>query len=192
MRYILALIIAVPLLAVSLEADAGLVEDLRSGKSDVKTVPGSVNRIVGPAKAFRTLKSKPDFKAMVVANTSGYGSYYNWSASSAEDAIHRAMAYCQSESFGCGVYAVGDQVVMGDSQAELADAIEAYNLKVSGNTKKETPANDTSSEAETEAEPIDEDDPLEAKLEKLNKLLEKGLITEEEAAAKRAKLLEDL
>ena len=36
------------------------------------------------------------------------------------------------------------------------------------------------------------DDPLEAKLEKLQRLLEKGLITEEEAAAKRAKLLEDL
>ena len=33
---------------------------------------------------------------------------------------------------------------------------------------------------------------LTAKLEKLKKLLEKGLITEEEAAAKRAKLLEDL
>jgi hypothetical protein len=38
MRYIIALIIALPLLAMSLEADAGLVEDLRSGKSDVKTV----------------------------------------------------------------------------------------------------------------------------------------------------------
>ena len=36
------------------------------------------------------------------------------------------------------------------------------------------------------------DDPLEAKLEKLQRLLEKGLVTEEEAAAKRAKLLEDL
>ena len=36
------------------------------------------------------------------------------------------------------------------------------------------------------------DDPLEAKLEKLQRLLEKGLITEEEAAAKRAKLLGDL
>jgi hypothetical protein len=35
-------------------------------------------------------------------------------------------------------------------------------------------------------------DPLEAKLEKLKKLFERGLITEEEAAAKRAKLLEDL
>ena len=80
---------------------------------------------------------------------------------------------------------------MGDSQEELADAIEAYNLKVSGNTKKETPANDTSSEAEAEVKPIDEDDPLEAKLEKIKKLLKKGLITKEEAAAKRAKLLED-
>ena len=38
MHYILALIIAVPLLAMSLEADAGLVEDLRSGKSNVKPV----------------------------------------------------------------------------------------------------------------------------------------------------------
>jgi cytochrome c-type biogenesis protein CcmH/NrfG len=36
------------------------------------------------------------------------------------------------------------------------------------------------------------DDPLEAKLEKLQKLLDKGLITEEEAAEKRAKILEDL
>ena len=39
---------------------------------------------------------------------------------------------------------------------------------------------------------VEDDDPLEVKLEKLKKLLEKGLITEEEAAAKRAKLLEDL
>jgi len=31
-----------------------------------------------------------------------------------------------------------------------------------------------------------------SRLEKLKKLLEKGLITEEEAAAKRAKLLENL
>ena len=39
---------------------------------------------------------------------------------------------------------------------------------------------------------VEDDDPLEAKLEKLKKLLEMGLITEEEAAVKRAKLLEDL
>jgi hypothetical protein len=39
MRILLALIIALPLLmAVSLEDDSGLVEDLPSGKSDVKTV----------------------------------------------------------------------------------------------------------------------------------------------------------
>ena len=44
---------------------------------------------------------------------------------------------------------------------------------------------------EGEVEKVEDDAPLEAKLEKLKKLLEKGLITEEEAAAKRAKLLED-
>ena len=36
---------------------------------------------------------------------------------------------------------------------------------------------------EREVEKVEDDDPLEAKLEKLKKLLEKGLITEEEAAA---------
>ena len=50
---------------------------------------------------------------------------------------------------------------------------------------------DTATTSKTETESSN-DDPLEAKLEKLKKLLEKGLITEEEAAAKRAKLLEDL
>ena len=50
---------------------------------------------------------------------------------------------------------------------------------------------DTATTSKSETEPSG-DDPLAAKLEKLKKLLEKGLITEEEAAAKRAKLLEDL
>jgi len=50
---------------------------------------------------------------------------------------------------------------------------------------------DTATTSKSETEPSG-DDPLEAKLEKLQKLLDKGLITEEEAAAKRAKILEDL
>jgi hypothetical protein len=42
MRYILALMIAVPLLmAGSLEAEAGLVEDLRSGKSNIRASSSS-------------------------------------------------------------------------------------------------------------------------------------------------------
>ena len=41
MRFILALMIAVLLMAVSLEADAGLVEDLRSGKSNVRASSNS-------------------------------------------------------------------------------------------------------------------------------------------------------
>ena len=73
----------------------------------------------------------------------------------------------------------------------MADVIEAYNLKVLGEKQKDT-ADDTSSTTAVEIEAPHDDDPLEAKLEKLKKLLEKGLITEEEAAAKRAKILEDL
>ena len=64
-------------------------------------------------------------------------------------------------------------------------------MKVSGEKPKDTAAG-TSSTTEVETRTSSDDAPLEAKLEKLKKLLEKGLITEEEAAAKRAKLLEDL
>jgi hypothetical protein len=53
-------------------------------------------------------------------------------------------------------------------------------------------SNDNSLTTEVETSTSSDYNPLEVKLEKLKKLLEMGLITEEEAAAKRAKLLEDL
>ena len=156
--------------------------------------------------------------------------------SSAEAAVEGALTNCKESGGGvtrCEVYAVGDNIVQGHSQAELADVIEAYQLEVSGSktTSKSTPADgnycktgvgnvygpvgwfcgdfgdtkitkaeydrlkdkktDTASTTEPETASSG-DDPLEAKLEKSQKLLEKGLLTEEEAAAKRAKLLEDL
>lgn len=49
---------------------------------------------------------------------------------------------------------------------------------------------DVASAADTPAN-ADNDDPLGAKLVKLKKLVEQGLITEEESATKRARLLED-
>ncbi len=142
MRYILALIIAVPFLAVSLEANAGLVEDLRSGKSNVKTV-SQVGAVSGLAQAWRKLKSYSDYKAIA------YHGPYNpllqtfYGASSAEEAIEGALEYCEESSNGrCFVYSVGAAVVTGYSQKKLADVIEAYNLKVSGSktASKSTPA----------------------------------------------------
>ena len=232
MRYILALIIALPLLAMSLEAEAGLVEDLRSGKSDIRASSNAGNW-TGIIQYWKKAKSWPDFKAIVTARSY----FYSWEqAGSAEQAVEGAVRHCKEQGGGrtsCQVYAVGDAVVEGYSQAELADAIEAYQLEVSGSktTSKSTPADgnycktgvgkvygpvgwfcgdfgdtkitkaeydrlknkkkDTASTTEPDAAPSG-DDPLEAKLEKLKKLLEKGLITEEEAEAKRAKLLEDL
>ena len=63
--------------------------------------------------------------------------------------------------------------------------------RIEGRARKESDltSNDNSLTTEVETRTSSDDDPLEAKLEKLKKLLEKGLITEEEAAAKRAKLL---
>ena len=73
MRYIIALIIAVPLLmAVSLKAEAGLVEDLRSGKSDVRA-SSNAGGWIGIIKYWKKQKSAPDFKAIVTARTNFYG-----------------------------------------------------------------------------------------------------------------------
>ena len=239
MRYILALIIAVPLLAVSLEADAGLVEDLRSGKSNVRAeIELSPWGKEMYRKYMHGLKSNPDYKAFVTYRGGDW--IQGWSGSaSAEQAIKESLKYCKEKrptGAQCRVYAVGHTVVAGYSQKKLADAIEAYQLEVSGS--KTTTKSTTSSErtfycinpngsfytnrsydftgvcgpdkeitkaeyerlknkkkdtATTEPDTASSgDDPLEAKLGKLKKLLEKGLITEEEAAAKRAKLLEDL
>lgn len=65
--------------------------------------------------------------------------------------------------------------------------------KLHDNNNNDPAENDNSFKTKSKSDAASSvDNPLEAKLEKLKKLLEKGLITEEEAAAKRAKLLEDL
>jgi hypothetical protein len=72
MRYIIALIIALPLLAMSLEADAGLVEDLRSGKSNVRasSTQGGHSGII---QFWREMRSQPNFQAIASARSMVYG-----------------------------------------------------------------------------------------------------------------------
>ena len=133
MRYIIALMIALPLLMVgSLEADAGLVEDLRSGKSDVRAA--TVRNDIGVIQFWRTTRSQADFKAIAKSrNWMGrvlgrYGDVFGvMGQSSAEAAVMAGLSKCESKSSAkCEVYSVGDQVVAGFSKQELAAAIVAY------------------------------------------------------------------
>ena len=122
------------------------------------------------------------------------------------------MSKCKSE-YGdkCAVYSVGDQVVVGFSKRKLAAAIEAHdrrNKKIvtastsstsfgttptyckmpDGRVYLRAPGSHCAYNKEiTKAEY----DRLKIKLKEVKDLLDEGLITEEEAAAKRAKLLED-
>jgi hypothetical protein len=125
-------------------SEAGLVEDLRSGKSDIKAV-SQVGAVIGLVSAWKQAKSFPDFKAIAYSNPyqpftqSVYGAY------SAEAAIKEALEHCQKASGSvCFVYAVGDAVVSGYTQNKLADVIEAYDPKSSrNNTSAAAPNSDT-------------------------------------------------
>ena len=91
MRYILALIVAVILIAPSLEASAGLVEDLRSGKSKVRasTTQGSYEGII---QFWRKMKPQPDFKAIVSARSRVYAVMGRHTA---EAAVEGALRHCK-------------------------------------------------------------------------------------------------
>jgi hypothetical protein len=219
---VFAAIFAISLLLIA-KAEAGLVEDLRSGKSNIKASSNS-GAYIGVIKFWQQQKSAPDFKAIVTARSNFYG----WHGDrSVELAVEKAIRYCKEQGGGrttCQVYAVGDAVVEGYTQNELANAIEAYNLRISGpnsatstvprrvycrNKDGSAFASWSSCNSGTQitvhefrlikAEKSDTDNrtesnsvSIEAKLKKLKQLLDKGLITPEEAKAKRAKLLEEL
>ena len=89
MRILLALMIALPLLmAVSPEADAGLVDDLRSGESDIKAASshGASHTVFGILKEQKNLA---DYKA-IITKRELFGSIYYWSGySSAEEAAEK-------------------------------------------------------------------------------------------------------
>ena len=96
MRFILALMIAVLLMAVSLEADAGLVEDLRSGKSNVRasSTQGNYGGIIS---FWRQMKSQSDFKAIASARSWSYGVMGRYSA---EAAVEGALTHCMESGGG--------------------------------------------------------------------------------------------
>ena len=257
---ILCLSFAIVFTGIPHDAEAGLVEDLRSGESKIRAVGwlSSWHRQTWTPQLKNEFKQLPDYKVIVMyPRNQPKGGYYWWGANSAVQAVIGVFNFCKTRRLKCGIYALGDQVVEGHSQEKLADAIEAYQLEVSGIggtlyckrddgsvyqtslgpngcTKQITKAEyenlydkivhckrnngtvyssrtcagarkitkaeydrlknqkkDAASKPEPETA-SSSDDPLEAKLEKLQRLLEKGLITKEEAAAKRTKLLEDL
>ena len=117
MRYILALMIALmialPLLAMSLEADAGLVENLRSGKSEIKAVSGSLNRLLHPQQYRKIFKSKPDYKALMIRTMPPHQVGGAWGYNSVEAAIRAAKSACERQHGGnCGaVYSLEDKIV---------------------------------------------------------------------------------
>ena len=125
MRPLLTLILAVPLLmALIAIADAGLVEDLRKGRSDIEAVSSGRASASGWAlQSYKTFKTKPIHRAMVMK---GNSSYFSWGYASAVAAVEAAILNCEKEYGGtCKVYAVDSNVVQGLSQRELAVAIEA-------------------------------------------------------------------
>ncbi len=115
-------------------ANAGLVEDLRSGKSNVRAV-SHVGLVYGLLNALKELKRYPDFKAMAYSGPYTTTSQAVYGAYSAQQAIETALEMCTKEAGStCFVYAVGDQIVTGYTQEELADEIAAYDPAISGKT----------------------------------------------------------
>ena len=105
-------------------ADAGLVKDLRKGRSDIEAVSSGRASASGWAlQSYKTFKTKPIHRAMVMK---GNSSYFSWGYASAVAAVEAAILNCEKEYGGtCKVYAVDSNVVQGLSQRELAVAIEA-------------------------------------------------------------------
>ena len=208
----------------SYKAEADLIGDLRNGTSDI-TATSTTGAWMGIIGYWKKQKSAPDFKAIVTARDKFFG----WEqAGSAELAVEGAIKYCKEHGGGrtrCEVYAIGDEIVEGYTQAKLAEAIESYNRKLSGKLIKTPPPNNPyiycwradgsvyrnyedctgtsveitknsydrlSAQAVTERVEGSSTNTIEEKLQKLKELLDKGLITSEEAKAKRSELLNDL
>ena len=115
-----------------------LVDELRSGNSDIKAANTNHN-YYGIIRYYQKSKIWPDFKVVVDGVTRIYG----WQgASSAENAVEEGINYCKGQKSGaCRIYSLGETVVQGYSQNKLADAIEAYQLKVVDKNIKQDLAN---------------------------------------------------
>lgn len=127
--HLLALIIAVPLLITTTPmANAGLVEDLRSGRADIETLSnGQASRITGISRNYKVIKTKPEHKAMAVQAVFPYGVRSAWGHRSAAAAVQAAMSLCEKTwGGGCQLYSVNSQVVQGYTQRKLANVIAKF------------------------------------------------------------------
>ncbi len=140
------------------QAKADLVADLRSGRSDIEAAPSSLfsggystkgTRKIYIERLHEKLQSKPNYRAVAVHWYKPYASYGHYGASSAEAAVEESLSTCEKQYGGkCGVYSVGEKIVIGFSQENLAAAIEAYDR---GN-KKTTIARKSTEAKEEEAQ----------------------------------------
>lgn len=125
--------LAVFLAGIPTNVRAGPIEELRTGKSNIRAVgwlSNSVNqsRI---SKLKNELKQYPDYKVIVMYPRNRPKTAFYWGEGiSAEQLVTDVFNFCEFKQFRCGIYVLGDQVVAGYSQKKLADAIEAYQLRV--------------------------------------------------------------
>ena len=208
------------------QAEAGLVEDLRRGNSDIEAVWSGRSSASGWAlQNYKSFLTKRDHKAMAMHDHAGF--WLAWEYPSAAAAVKVAISGCENEWGGtCKVYAVGSEIVQGFSQRELANAIAAldpsYDDETEGKSnfvycrkndgsaivgdakigcgnhvkiskaeyfrlKREQKSKVAASKAETDINV--ETDTVEASLIRLKRLLDRGLVSAEEAKIWRRELL---
>ena len=73
------------------QAKADLVDDLRSGRSDIKAAPSKVFEVRHLTRLHEELQSKSNYRAMAAQWYSPYGSWSVYGAHSAEAAVRDAV-----------------------------------------------------------------------------------------------------
>jgi hypothetical protein len=90
------------------QAKADLVDDLRSGRSDIKAAPGLVKPRIAYYRHHKELQSFRGYKAMAVRWRAPWGSSVTYGRNSQEAAVRAAVSKCES-AYGekCAVFSVG-------------------------------------------------------------------------------------
>ena len=127
MRIVLAVIAILIVSFLAAQSEAGLLEDLRSGKSKIKAVSkGNVIHTVENFRLHKKNQSNRDFKAIAVVKR-GFGAWGVWNQRTATGAVLSAVSECENKwERTCEIYSVGSEIVADFSPQELANAIEAY------------------------------------------------------------------
>ena len=88
------------------------MDDLRSGRSDIKAAPSNIFQVRGFDRLLEKQQSLSDYKAMAAQWYPPYGNYRLYGAHSAEAAVTEAVSKCESEYGGkCAVYSVGERLL---------------------------------------------------------------------------------